>query len=93
MATDFVPLSNTAASPATAAKSSFRVSVVSGASHPEAFRPLQSASGSAAQGQSLAGGPGPAGKPKISLQREGDQVTQIRIECACGEVILLDCQY
>lgn len=92
MATDFVPLSNTAASPGTAAKSSFRVSVVSGASHPEAFRPLQSAIGSAAQG-TPASGSGHAGKPTISLQREGDRVTQIRIECVCGEVILLDCQY
>ena len=32
-------------------------------------------------------------KPSVTLQREGDRVTQIRIRCVCGEVIELDCVY
>jgi len=33
------------------------------------------------------------GKPTVSLQKEGDRVTHIRIQCGCGEVIELACDY
>ena len=36
---------------------------------------------------------GVSAKPKVSLQRDGDRVTQIRIQCVCGQVIELDCLY
>jgi hypothetical protein len=32
-------------------------------------------------------------KPSVTLQRDGDRVTQIRIQCVCGQVIELDCLY
>jgi hypothetical protein len=32
-------------------------------------------------------------KPKISLQRNGDIVSSIRIQCGCGEVVELTCVY
>ena len=32
-------------------------------------------------------------KPNVTLQRDGDRVTQIRIQCVCGHVIELDCLY
>jgi hypothetical protein len=31
--------------------------------------------------------------PKITLQRDGDRITQIKIECSCGQVIELSCTY
>lgn len=31
--------------------------------------------------------------PRVSVQRQGDVVTGIRIECACGHVIDLACVY
>ena len=31
--------------------------------------------------------------PKITVQREGDRITQIEIHCSCNEVIRLDCVY
>ena len=31
--------------------------------------------------------------PSISLEREGDHVAQIRIQCACGQVIELECAH
>ncbi|HXG47457.1 MAG TPA: hypothetical protein VNO52_07530 [Methylomirabilota bacterium] len=34
---------------------------------------------------------GGAPQPKVMLQRTGDQVTGIRIECLCGQVIELAC--
>ncbi len=46
-----------------------------------------------------AGGPAPlhatggAGKPVVTLQRDGERVTGIRIECICGQVIELACSY
>jgi len=32
-------------------------------------------------------------RPVVTLLREGDQVTRIRIQCACGELIELECLY
>jgi hypothetical protein len=44
--------------------------------------------------------PGAAGRvaglpkePKITLLKEGDTVKTIEIECTCGAVIRLDCEY
>ncbi|MBI3415011.1 MAG: hypothetical protein HY043_06765 [Verrucomicrobia bacterium] len=31
--------------------------------------------------------------PKITLQRDGERVAQIRIQCGCGHVIDLECEY
>lgn len=32
-------------------------------------------------------------KPVVTLKRNGDQVTHIHIQCACGEVVELECTY
>jgi hypothetical protein len=31
--------------------------------------------------------------PKVTLQRQGDVVSAIRIQCSCGQVIELNCLY
>jgi len=31
--------------------------------------------------------------PKVTLQRQGDVVSSIRIQCSCGQVIELNCVY
>ncbi len=33
------------------------------------------------------------GEPRVTLQRDGDFITGIRIACACGQVIDLKCSY
>jgi hypothetical protein len=33
------------------------------------------------------------GKPSVTLQRQGEVVSVIRIECGCGQVIELACGY
>jgi hypothetical protein len=33
------------------------------------------------------------GPPKITLERQGDLITHIRIECSCGQVTELKCEY
>ncbi|NOS71975.1 MAG: hypothetical protein HOP33_18865 [Verrucomicrobia bacterium] len=32
-------------------------------------------------------------KPSVTLRRDGDRVTHVRVECACGQVIELECAY
>jgi hypothetical protein len=32
-------------------------------------------------------------EPRISVQREGDRVTSIRVQCTCGQVMELACVY
>lgn len=34
-----------------------------------------------------------SGKPVVTLQRNGDVVTAIKVQCTCGQVIELNCQY
>ncbi|MFO1488104.1 MAG: hypothetical protein U1F65_06480 [Verrucomicrobiota bacterium] len=36
---------------------------------------------------------GKACEPRVSIQREGDHVTGIRVHCSCGQVIDLACIY
>ncbi len=33
------------------------------------------------------------GQPSITLQRNGDVISSIRIQCGCGQVIELNCAY
>jgi hypothetical protein len=39
------------------------------------------------------GSPASISQPVVTLQREGDKVTGIRIACVCGQVIELACAY
>jgi hypothetical protein len=36
---------------------------------------------------------GACGKPVVTLQRSGDTVTAIRVQCSCGQIIELACVY
>jgi len=33
------------------------------------------------------------GQPVITLKKEGDRVVQIRVQCVCGQIIDLACDY
>jgi len=79
----FVPL-NSAAPPARD-RAEFKVSVLKDAANLRPFQPLGRPSGAK---------PGsPACEPKVTLQREGDRITGIHIQCSCGQVMELACQY
>ncbi len=39
------------------------------------------------------GTPDPAHTPSVALEKEGNQVTRIKVTCTCGETIALDCVY
>lgn len=98
MASDFVPFLS-AIRGKTGHGSSNVVSGAAGASTTP-FAPMTSASVSAAAPASLSTGhPAPhshthsGGGTLVELKRTGDKVTQIRIQCRCGEIIDLDCEY
>lgn len=69
----------------------FRVSIMpSGGQPASAFESLRSAA-------PASGGPVPEGakkcEPQVILQREGDRITGIRVQCVCGHVMDLACGY
>ena len=33
------------------------------------------------------------GEPRVSIQRDGDRVTHLRIQCPCGQIMDLACVY
>ncbi len=89
----FAPLALPAGSrPADGA--AFRLKVIPQAAAAPAFQPIQPAS------KTVVASPAPAAHsshssaaPKVTLQRDGDRVTHIRLECSCGEVFELACAY
>lgn len=56
-----------------------------------AFAALVPNAASAGPGCAHAGNP--SAKPTVTLQKDGDRVTHIRVQCGCGEVIELECAY
>jgi hypothetical protein len=90
----FVPLPG--GSPTTRDRQDFRVLVVE---RPENARPFHgedvaSPAAPAAPAPGAAPAPSrPGCEPRVSLQREGDRVTGIHIQCSCGQVIDLACVY
>lgn len=65
---------------------------VASASTPAGFQALASG-GKAAPPKPPPCETGSGHDPEVTLQREGDRVTGIRITCRCGEVIDLACVY
>ena len=64
-----------------------RTEVVLGSNKAMAFRPLS---------QTAAHPPTPPtahGEPTLTLEREGDRVARIKIQCPCGHVVELVCDY
>ena len=85
----FVPLTAAATRPGDSTE--YRVNVVSQPGTIQSFKPLSAEAPSAAALD--AAHSGKTCDPRVSIQREGDQVTGIRIHCGCGQVIDLACIY
>ena len=84
----FVPLDPASVAPTKAGAAPAGLKVVPKSGPASDFTPLQ-----------LPGAPhvhstaGLGAKPTITLERDGERVTGIRIECVCGQVIELACSY
>ena len=84
----FVPLT---AVPAPAGQKEFHVGIIPRDEH---FRPFKSL-------ETKPLGPGEIAlsedrkycEPRISVQRDGERVTSIRVQCTCGQVMELACVY
>lgn len=96
MSNAFTPLAVTAAT-RSGEGSGFRPKVIAQANRTPAFIPFKPAPRPAPEPSP----PPPASPhalhagnpPKITLERDGDRVTHIRIACSCGEVFELVCDY
>lgn len=91
----FIPLAAPATPKPGATEAAFRVSVAPAAAGNLPFQPLSGAETAANSSFAQVHRPATAARPapSVSLQHEGDRVTHIRIQCVCGEVILLECVY
>ena len=73
-----------------------RLKVMPKAASPESsgeFAPLQGPSTPSPTPAHTGHTPQASSTPTVTLQREGDRITHIRIECSCGQVIELACSY
>lgn len=98
----FVPLT---AAPVPPAAREFRVTVLSGHNHsegqannsgntaakPTGFQSLESQRPAALSASK--GGEKKIGEPRVTVQRDGDRVTHLRIQCTCGMIMDLACVY
>jgi hypothetical protein len=66
-------------------KREFQISVIPHTEQPHGFQSLE-------KGMPIAGVKKNC-EPHLSLQRNGDRVTNIRIQCSCGQTIDLACLY
>ena len=82
----FVPLTNAVARPS--GPQEYDVTVVTSAERVQLFKPLtlETTTGATARH-------GKSCDPQISLQRQGDVVTGIRVVCGCGQTIDLACVF
>lgn len=85
----FVPL--TAAPARTGETQQFRATVLPQEQRVQSFKPLEAEARTA--GNASARPHSQSCNPQVSIQREGDCVTGIRIVCGCGQTIELACVY
>jgi hypothetical protein len=76
----FVPLSNVSVSGGD--RSGLHVTIVNPSEKLQPFQPLGRAGHGAGQCE-----------PRVTLQRDGDRISAIHIQCACGQVVELACVY
>jgi hypothetical protein len=97
----FVPLT---AAPAPSAPREFRVAILNGHNHAGTnshshgaekaggFQSLETRP-AAALNSSANSAEKKIGEPKVTVQRDGDRVTHLRIQCTCGMIMDLACVY
>ena len=93
MSENFTPLVPSSSIPKNSTSSEFPRPGGSFGSTDEPFSPLSASLADRAAGNHRHLSAGADAKPTVTLQRDGDRVTQIRIQCVCGQVIELDCLY
>jgi hypothetical protein len=70
-----------------AEKREFQITIIPQGEHTQAFQSFEKTA--AKTGERSAKNC----EPQLSLQRDNDRITNIRIECSCGQIIDLSCVY
>ena len=79
----FVPLTT---APASTEKREFRVTVTNASGKkPDTFQTLDTPTPSSPAKKNC--------EPRVTVQRDGDRVTHLRVQCSCGQVLDLACVY
>ena len=86
MKKDFVPFQSLPAD-GSSPRTEMRTEVVAGTRAATAFRPLLQAAAP------LPALPNGHGEPTVTFERDGDRVTLIKVQCPCGNVFELACEY
>jgi hypothetical protein len=85
---NFVPL--TSASPASDSRE-FRIKIIPQADSAQSFQALEQTAPKEAGSTSVHAGKNC--EPQLLLQRDGARITNIRIQCSCGQIMDLACAY
>jgi len=85
MSDQFVPLTRPASSSKEGGFASLSTKVLPQARSAPAFEPILSGPSGQSRSQDL------CSKPTVTLERKGETVSGIRIQCGCGQVIELTC--
>lgn len=85
----FVPLLSKVPS-SSGDRTDFQATVVSQPQQAQKFHSIES---TALPSGAAAGARNATCEPRVTLQRDGDRVAGIRVECSCGQVIDLACVY
>jgi hypothetical protein len=84
----FVPLT---AAPSSGENREFRVTVIPQAGSAQPFQTLEQVAAGATENAPLNAKKNC--EPRLSLQRDGERITNIRIQCTCGQMLDLACVY
>lgn len=86
MSDSFVPFAKNRSKPGTGSEN-FRVTILPQSQQAAPFQPA------AASNIPSANPKPPPKEPQITLERDGDRITRIKVQCSCGQVIELNCAY
>jgi hypothetical protein len=93
MSAAFVPLLPSVTPKAAPASVGLRVKIASPAPGAAASKPPALAPAAASAPLAASAAVSHSDQPAITLQRDGERITAIQIQCACGQLIHLDCEY
>ena len=85
----FVPLISISPAPH-GESANFQAKVIS---QPEQVQKFKAAESTATTSSATTASRGAHCEPRVTVQRDGEHVTGIRVQCSCGEVIDLACVY
>jgi hypothetical protein len=85
MSDAFVPFSKNRGKPGAGADS-FRLTIIPHSQPAAAFQPLTTPT-------SITPPSTGTKEPQVTIEREGDRITRIKIQCSCGQLIELNCAY